>query len=153
MWSDQEGQDPPFTDARILAEMKKTGREKDYPFIGELARRMSDPRDRLLYSRSADDLRELARLHPGLVRELGEQRPLLRHIGADRRALAEAIQHEMLDLMERDEQRLAAYREASSAWADHWPTLERELERFPLHAAHTQMVARAERLLPREVRT
>jgi len=153
MWKDQEGRDPPFTDARILAEMKKTGREKDYPFIGELARRMSEPRDRLLYSRSADDLHELARLHPGLTRELAVQRPLLGHIGADRRALAEAIQHEMLDLMERDEQRLAAYRKASSAWADHWPTFERELERLPLHAAHTQMVARAQRLLPREVRT
>jgi hypothetical protein len=152
MWREQEGRDPPFTDARMLAEMKKTAREKDYPFIGELARRMSAPRDRLLYSRSADDLRELARAHPALVGELVAQRPLLRSVGDARRALAEAIQREMLDLMEQDEQRLGAYREASTAWAGRWRALERELEGLPLPAAHARIVASAERVLPREVR-
>jgi len=153
MWAEQRGREIPFTDARILAEMKKTGREKDYPFIGELARRMEDPRDRLLYSRSADDLAELARLHPALVRELVPRRPLLQRIGSGRRAFAEAIQLEMLDLMERDERRLAVYREASSTWAKHWQELERELEGVPLPAAHARIVARAGELLPREVRT
>lgn len=153
MWADQEGRDPPFTDARILAEMKKTDREKDYPFIGELARRMKDPRDRLRYSRSADDLIELARRHSALVRELASERPLLARTGAGRRALAEAIQLEMLDLMERDERRLATYRAAAAAWADRWPVLSRELEGLPLLEAHARMVASADGILPPEVRT
>lgn len=153
MWSEQEGRDPPFTDARILAEMKKTDREKDYPFIGELARRMQDPRDRLAYSRSADDLIEFAERHPALVQELIPERPLLARIGAGRRALAEAIQLEMLDLMEQDERRLAAYREASSAWARLWPALARELDGLPLQEAHARMLASAADVLPRGVRT
>jgi len=48
LWREQEGRDPPFTGARILADMKKTNREKDYAVIGELARLMTDPRDQLL---------------------------------------------------------------------------------------------------------
>jgi hypothetical protein len=152
MWADQEGRDPPFTDALILAEMEKRERERDYPFIGELARRMSDPRDRLSYSRSADDLIELARREPALAKELIADRPVLASIGAGRRALAEAIQLEMLDLMERDERRLAAYREASSAWAEVWPALAREIEGLPLLAAHARLVERAANVLPGEVR-
>ena len=152
MWVGQEGRDPPFTDARILAEMKKTDREKDYPFIGELARRMTDPRDRLLYSRSADDLIELARREPVLARALVEERPLLGRIDAGRRKLSEAIQIEMLDLMEQDERRLAAYRAASSAWADLWPGLAREIEALPLGEAHARMTTRAASVLPPEVR-
>jgi len=153
MWAEQEGRDLPFTDARILAEMKKTDRQKDYPFIGELARRMSDPRDRLLYSRSADDLIELARVEPTLARALVAERPLLARIGAGRRPLAEAIQLEMLDLMERDERRLAAYREASTAWAEIWPALAREIEGLSLPAAHARLTERAAGVLPREVRS
>lgn len=152
MWAEQAGQDVPFTDARILAEMKKTDREKDYPFIGELARRMQDPRDQLLYSRSADDLMELARREPALARALAEERPLLARIGEGRRKLAEAIQLEMLDLMEVNERRLAAYREAASDWARLWPALSRELDALPLQSAHALLKERATGVLPEEVR-
>jgi len=152
MWVEQEGSDPPFTSARILAEMKKTERERDYPFIGELARRMPDPRDQFLYSRSADDLITLAQRHGDLVVEMTRQRPLLSRLGAGRRALAEAIQLEMLDLMEENEDRLAAYRTASSAWAEDWPTLSRELQGRPLLEAHAVLVERAAGVLPEGVR-
>ena len=152
LWSEQEGRDPAFTDARILAEMKKTGRQKDYPFIGELARRMREPRDQLLYSRSPEDLLELARRHPELVGDLCARRAVLARIPAGRRALAEALQLEMLDLMEADEARLTRYRSASTAWADAWPALEREVSSLPLSAAHARIVERAEALLPCEVR-
>lgn len=151
MWLEQEDRDPPFTNARILAEMKKTERERDYPFIGELARLMDDPRDQLRYSRSADDLIELGERHRDLVSELVPDRPLLGRIGEGRRALAEAIQLEMLDLMEENERRLGAYRAASSAWAEAWPALNRELQRKPLSGAHALMIERAEALLPERV--
>lgn len=151
MWVEQEGRDPPFTSARILAEMKKTDRQRDYPFIGELARLMDDPRDQLLYSRSADDLLSLARRHPELVRLLVPERPLLSRIAAGRRPLAEAIQSEMLDLMEVNERRLVAYGAAAAAWADRWPSLSRELERVPLLGAHARMVACAAGVLPERI--
>lgn len=148
MWVEQEGRDPPFTDARLLAAMKQTDREKDYPFIGELARRMEAPRDRLLYSRSAEDLIELAARHPALVAESVSERPLLARIAAGRRALAEAIQLEMLDLMEANERRLAVFRNASSAWAELWPALSREIDSLPLHLAHARVVTAATGVLP-----
>ncbi len=115
MWAEQEGRDPPFTDARIFAEMKKTDRQKDYPFIAEMARRMEDPRDRLLFSRSAEDLIALAKDHADLALSLCIERPLLARVGTNRRALAEALQLEMLDLMEIHERRLESYGAASSA--------------------------------------
>ena len=151
MWTDQEGRDPPFTDARMLAEMKKTDREKDYPFLGELARRMTDPRDRFLYARSADDLIELARRHPGLAEDLVAERPLLARIADGRRPLLEAIQLEMLDLMEQNEMRLSKYRVASAAWAELWPALARETEGLALPEAHALLIRRAGGVLPREV--
>lgn len=151
MWKDQEGRDPPFTDARTLAEMKKTDREKDYPFIGELARRMTDPRDRILYSRSAEDLMEMARREPALVRALVAERPLLSRIAEGRRALLEAIQFEMLDLMERNERRLHAYRVASAAWAEQWSSVSSDIEGRPLIEAHARLVERAAGVLPCEV--
>jgi len=60
MWAEQEGRDPPFIDARRLAERKKTNRERDYAVIGELARLLEEPRDQLLLSRSARDLKNLS---------------------------------------------------------------------------------------------
>ncbi len=152
MWIDQEGRDPPFTDTHILAEMKKTDRLRDYPFIGELARRMKDPRDRLLYARSADDLIELEKCYPHLAVTLSAERPLLTRIRAGRRALAEAIQLEMLDLMEANERLLASYRVAASAWAECWPELSRETERLPLVEAHALIVSRATGVLPERIR-
>ena len=54
--------------------------------------------------------------------------------------------------MERDERRLAVYREASSAWAEVWPALAREIGGLPLLAAHARLVERAANVLPGEVR-
>jgi len=153
MWAEQEGRDPPFTGARVLAEMKKTARQKDYPFIGELARRMADPRERLLYSRSAEDLIELGQRHPSLAAQLVRQRPLLARIGAGRRELAEALQVEMLDLIEADERRLASYRSAAADWARLWPALANEVAGLSLREAHSRIVERAEGILPEKVRT
>jgi hypothetical protein len=118
---------------------------------GQAARRMTDPRDRLLYSRSAGDLIELASSHADLIRELAKQRPLLLHVGSDRRALAEALQLEMLDLMEVAERRLSAYRAAAGVWSSRWLSLNRELAHLPLQEAHARMVAAAVGVLPEKV--
>lgn len=148
MWSSTEGQDPPFTDARILAEMKKTDRQKDYPFIGELARRMDHPEDQLYYSRSAEDLIELTLKHPAVAREVALRRPLLTHVNEGRRALAEALQVEMLDLIELSQERLRRYAAAAVRWREAWPTIASEIESLPLTEAHARLVEHAQRLLP-----
>ncbi|NOT31440.1 MAG: hypothetical protein HOP15_13415 [Planctomycetes bacterium] len=151
MWREQEGRDPPFVDAALLAELKKTNREKDFAVIGELARIMTDPRQQLLYSRSALDLLELARAHPHLVEELTPRRALLAELGIKREAIEEALDRERRALMHANERRLQAYRVASQRWADAWQELERETARLPLPAAHAILAARAQDLLPTRV--
>lgn len=152
MWLDAEGQDPPFTGARVLAEMKKTDRQRDYPFIGELARLMSDPRDQLLYSRSADDLIRLAEGHADLLRELVPLRRVLSRIRDGRRALAEALQLEMLDSMDANAARIELFRTASASWARAWPKLSHEIDALPLSQAHSRIVTLADMVLPKEPR-
>ncbi len=152
MWLDAEGQHPPFTGARVLAEMKKTDRQRDYPFIGELARRMSDPRDQIFYSRSPEDLIRLAAEHADLVRELIALRRVLSRIRDGRRALAEALQLEMLDSMEANAVRLESFRSAATSWARAWPELAHEIDTLPLAEAHSRMVALANEVLPKEPR-
>jgi hypothetical protein len=61
MWREhQEGrgrEEPvPTIDLRRLAELKKDGSRTDYPFIGEIARRVSSLSEQILLSRSARDL-------------------------------------------------------------------------------------------------
>ncbi len=151
LWREQEGRDPPFVDVVMLAELKKTNREKDFAVIGELARLMTDPREQLLYSRSARDLLELARRHPDLLRELAPRRALLGQIGPDREAVETALDSERRSLMRANELRLQAYRSASQRWAEAWPDLERRTAGLPLPAAHAVLAARAKDLLPTRV--
>lgn len=131
-----------------LAEIKKTNREKDYPVIGELARRMHDPRSQLLYSRSSRDLRRLAQDFPEAVRHALPARQLLKRIGEGRDALERALDEERRSLMRANEERLASYASASSAWSGVWPSLAREIAGRPLEEAHAIVIERAERMLP-----
>jgi len=140
----------PVVDVAALAEIKKTNREKDYAVIGELARLMRDPRDQLLYSRSARDLIDLAqsRKLSGLVSELALKRPLLNEIASGRARLEEALDAERRALIRANEQRLALYRDAAQPWAAAWPEVERKIAHRPLLQAHEIVVARALELLP-----
>jgi len=61
---------------------------------------------------------ESARRHAALCRNLMAARPVLARVGDGRRALAEALQLEMPDLMEAGDQRIATYREAASRWVE-----------------------------------
>jgi hypothetical protein len=140
--------EPPVLGLLELAEIKKTNREKDYAVIGELARLMQNPREQLLYSRSARDLVALNRTHPELVAELAPQRPLLRETAVGQAQLEAALDAERRDLIRANEQRLARYREAAEDWAAAWPALEKEIIALSLSSAHEIIVARALELLP-----
>ncbi len=131
--------------------MKKTRREKDYAVIGELARRMEDPRDRLLYSRSARDLVSIAADHPDTVRELVAQRPLLKKTTAGRDRLEEALDAERRSLIHADEKRLDRYMRCAEQWASAWPAVAKEIAGCPLEEAHSYIIDRAEGLLPFDV--
>lgn len=148
LWQEQEGRDPAFVDLRTLAEMKKTDRERDYSILGELARAMEDPRDQLLYSRSARDLIELAGAHPELTDQLRAQRPLLAKVAEGRDALEVALDAERRASMRANEERLERYRAASEPWSRTWAAIARELEKLPLLRAHERMVRAAEGVLP-----
>ena len=138
----------PVVDVTTLAQIKKTNREKDYAVIGELARVMTEPRDQLLYSRSARDLIELSHSHPQLIRELVSARPLLDKIATGRTRVEEALDAERRALIHANEQRLACYREAAQGWAADWQEIEREIGDSPLPRAHEIVVAHALELLP-----
>ncbi len=151
LWREMEGREPPFVGPRLLAEMKKTNRERDYAVIGELARIMSEPRDRMLYSRSARDLIEMAREQPALLAELAGERPLLARVSAGRESLEQALDAERRELIHANERRLSAYLEAARDWAEAWPETSRAIEGMALGAAHRILVERARELLPARV--
>lgn len=148
MWERQSGHGTAVVSLKDLAELKKTNREKDYAVIGELARRMTDVDDRLLYSRSARDLAALAVEHPERVNNLLRRRPAL---GAIARGLAEleaALDGERRAMIHANEARLEAFMAAAQPWADMWPLVDQEIGGRPLRAAHRLMVRRAKGVLP-----
>jgi hypothetical protein len=148
LWRQQEGQPFPVVGVRDLCELKKTNREKDYAVIGELARRLDDARDQLLFSRSARDLAALAKQRPDLVAELAARRPVLRAIPQGLDAIETAMDAERRRLMHANEARLQVYLDAAAPWREAWPGIEAETEGLPLEAAHERIVQRAEGILP-----
>jgi hypothetical protein len=148
IWREQEGREQPFLDAPDLSRMKMTRREKDFVVIGELARRIDDPAEALLLSRSARDLQQLAAAHPALAQELARQRPLLDRLREGRESLEAAIDAERRSLMREDEERLRAYAAASQAWAERWPEVERKTAGLGLEQAHAVITAMAAGVLP-----
>jgi hypothetical protein len=147
LWQEIQPEHPVVGPA-ALAEIKKTNREKDYAVIGELARLLRDPREQLLYSRSARDLLALAHAHPDFVKDVSTQRPVLKKIAAGQTRLEAALDAERRGLMRANEERLARYREAAQRWAKVWPEVEKETRDLTLLAAHEVMVARALEFLP-----
>lgn len=155
LWHEQEAASQhsdavPVVDVRRLVELKKTNRERDYAVIGELARRLdiSDVPARLLLSRSARDLQELAAQYPQQALHLASQRPLLGQATAGREALETALDAERRALIRANEERLSIYVEAAQQWYLAWPGLERAIAGLPLSAAHALLVENARMLLP-----
>ena len=150
LWVAPVQKEAPVVGLPVLADLKKTNREKDYAVIGELARRMDDPRLQALYSRSARDLQRLLDQHPAIVREAAAERPLLSRLSEGRDEVERLLDQERRELMRKNEDRLGRYLRAASAWGAEWPRLSRELARQPLAAAHERMVAKAVERLPQE---
>ncbi len=150
LWQAPEQKEVPVVTLPILADLKKTNREKDYAVIGELARQIEDPRLQALHSRSARDLMRLLAEHPAIVAEAAAERPLLSRIGQGREVIERLLDEERRALMRTNEDRLGRYVSAASGWGAAWPRLSKELAGRRLAEAHEMMVARAVDLLPYE---
>ncbi len=149
LWRDLEQASIPVVGLSDLILMKMTQREKDYPIIGELARRLSDVADQLRWSRSAGDLIQIAQGQPEAVPPLLNERPLLAlALAQDRARLAEALDAERRRLMQEDAVRLARYQEAAAEWASVWPAVEARAAMLPFEEAHANFCAAALEHLP-----
>ncbi|MBU4198535.1 MAG: hypothetical protein KKG09_01420 [Verrucomicrobia bacterium] len=148
LWNTAATQDIPVVSLKQLAKIKQTNREKDYVIIGEIARRMDDPADQLIFSRSAGDLIELAALNPDLANRLISQRPILAAISEGRERLEEKLDAERRALIHANEKRLSVYRDAAQAWLNAWPKLQEECQAMPLTKAHNLLAQHAVSLLP-----
>lgn len=156
IWEHSEGKELPFLEAVPLIEIKKTLREKDYVFIGELARLLPEVKDKSAYSRSAKDLiRIMERYSENQRDRIIEKLPVraeilkLASVG-DRDALETALDKERREMMHADEKRLERYMEASKKWLKVWLALEKTVKHLPLTKAHDIIVKEilALRLLP-----
>jgi len=150
MWENAEATGNEVVEPAPLAAMKLTNREKDYAVVGELARLMTDPQSRLLYSRSSRDLIQLAAEHPAALEEVIPRRPLLAHIAEGREILEETLDRERRALIHANEKRLARYQAAAEGWAKIWPEVQRQIGDQSLMDAHRLMTSRAEGVLPFE---
>jgi hypothetical protein len=148
LWEAPAQKEVPVVTLPILADLKKTNREKDYAVIGELARRMEDKQLQALYSRSARDLMQLFAEHPAVVAEAAGERPLLTRIGQGREEVERLLDEERRALMRANEDRLDRYVSAARRWGADWPRLSKELAGRALTEAHEMMVSRAAELLP-----
>jgi hypothetical protein len=148
IWETAQASGTEVVGLEALAALKLTNREKDYAVVGELARLMTDPRARFLYSRSSRDLIELASQHPAELAEGVRRRPLLARIGEGREALEEALDRERRALMRANEERLGRYQVAAEGWAAEWPAVRRQIEGLPLLEAHRVVTSAAEGTLP-----
>lgn len=154
MWREHEegrGREEPVPtiDLRRLAELKKTDRERDYPFIGEIARRVTSLAEQILLSRSARDLIGLwPQISAHEQAELLLRRPILGDIAQGREVLETSLDAERRALSRVNELRLAAYERAATRWKKEWTQLSREAASLSLTQAHTLMVKRAEESLP-----
>ena len=109
---------------------------------------MKDPREQLLYSRSARDIIYLAGEYPDLVIEAAKQRSLLGNYSKGREKLEELLDVEKRALIHANENRLEIYMKAAERWTTLWPSFEKEISGKPLSEAHQQMIQRAEGVLP-----
>jgi hypothetical protein len=122
--------------------MKQTQRAKDYPIIGELARRLPPERE-IELTTDPDRVLELAPLHGA-----GSQRPavITAHQGRERREVVRAIADEIDDLQQRDRRRLQRYEEAAVGYLECFRRLSHEELLLP--ESHSRLVSLAESRLP-----
>jgi hypothetical protein len=134
--------DPLVVGLEPLIQMKRTQRAKDYPVIGELARLLPPARE-IELTTDPDRILELAPLHGA-----GSSRPSARaaRAGAPREQVVAALAAEIDAWQQADAARVARYEDAAQPYLASFRRAD--IGALPLAAAHHELVALAERLLP-----
>jgi hypothetical protein len=105
---------PPYAHPHVVADMKRTAREKDWPFISALGVKLvesGDPRGWLhLYDETR--MRELFPKHPEVPEQVLKSRPLLRLLMENDSALAPALRLERVFWEELSKRRVREYEHA-----------------------------------------
>jgi len=148
LWRKTEHDDPPVIGILDLIALKLTQRERDYPIVGTLAKRLSDPAAILRHSRSATMLLRTAAGHGDLLAPLASERPLLATIPCAQETLEAALDHERRELMRRDQRRIAAYVAAMAGLARARGALEAAWAGKPLADQHRILVECCAQQLP-----
>jgi hypothetical protein len=126
--------------------MKQTQRAKDYPVIGELARKLA-PDQELEFTTDPDRILELAPQHGSKSARPPVQAALA---GKSRGEVVVALAREIDALQEKDRRRLLAYEEASARYREEFR--RSGVAERPLREAHAVAVELAARLLPQDPR-
>lgn len=135
----------PVIDLVSLILMKQTQRAKDYPVIGELARRLP-PDEELALTTDPDRILELAaRSTADTKREV--VRAARENLG--RLAVVQSLAAEIDDLQQQDRRRVKRYQQASEDYLRAFKKLDRGVLQLP--ESHRRLCQLAERHLPESV--
>jgi hypothetical protein len=151
MWDLAQHQFIPALAIPDLITILRTMRDRDYPIIGALALRLSDPESILRFSIAARSLSRTISEHPAIVKRLTAERPLLAVIASHPEQAAAALMQERLAYMEADRLRIEAYQAALQPWAQRWLKLQPLLADKSLREVHAIVLAEAQGLLPESV--
>ncbi len=152
LWQKAEAGAPQYVDLETLALLKQTDREKDYVILGELARKISDVREMLKYSRSAVDILNIWDTDREIIESVSQVRPVLKLCIEGRDALEAGLDAERRTLMRINSDRLLKFKNAATKWAERWSHISAKIKDLPLLDAHQIMVSEASKYLPTEVR-
>lgn len=119
--------------------------------LGEIARKISDVREMLMYSRSAVDILSVWETEPEIVNSLFDKRKVLKLVEEGRESLEAGLDAERRILMRENTERLNKYREASKIWASHWPRIQERISSLKLKEAHRVILEEADKYLPKVV--
>jgi hypothetical protein len=131
-------------DVESLIYLKQTQRAKDYPIIGELARRLPPDRE-LEVTTDVDRILELAPTYGE-----GSRRAAVKAVraGAPREEIVSLLAREIDAMQRRDRDRLLPFQESAVPYIEAFRGLE--LGRLPAMEAHPRVVELAADLLPRQ---
>ncbi|MBE2285482.1 MAG: hypothetical protein IAE77_18620 [Prosthecobacter sp.] len=110
----QQEMQPPYAHPHVVADMKRTTRDKDWPFISALGVKLvesGDPRG-WLHIYDEERMKDLRARHPDIPESFLKARPLLRLLLEDASALAPALRIERLFWEQLSKRRVKEYEHA-----------------------------------------
>ena len=110
----QEEMQPPYAHPHVVADMKRTSREKDWPFVTALGVRLVEGGDARgwLHIYDVERMRVLLKTHPEIPDSILRARPLLRLLVEDDRMISAALRLERTFWEELSKRRVMQYEQS-----------------------------------------